>query len=441
MNSLPHQFRAFAKVAPLVLASTCLLTPASAEEEVFEYEAGGFNAVMGDNANIGGFIFPELYAAGTWGVFDGSTGAEDYATGGHDPQNDLGIQSIEMHLGINLDDVVTGMIAGFGHMGAEGVWEAELEEAFLHYWITDNIAIGGGQFLSRFGFQATNHAHDWQFVNQNLVNSRVLNEGELIVHGGEILFKTPGNGGLLTLGGGGVRSHSHNHDHGHDDHEDDHDEHDHDDEHDDDHDDHDDDHDEHDHEEGEHHFEADDAGFANFIVSADYRFRLPFDDSVVLSTSLAFGENGFNRDTTAYGFGFQKVWNGHDHGAGPEFCSEALMLQSEFIGRKVNAYDEDGDSLSFDDYGISTSLLYGLSDKATLSLRHDWITGVEIAELSESQRISAALTAFVDPGQRIRTRIQYDYTMNDDIGGEHAAWLQVQIQWGGLGGSHANHAH
>ena len=435
MNSLSQSFRTFAKVLPLIVASAHALTPLQAEEDVFEYEASGFNAIMGDNANIGGFIFPEMYVAGTWGVFDGSTGAEDYATGGHDPLNDIGIQSIEMHLGINIDDVVTGMIAGFGHMGAEGVWEAELEEAFLHYWITENIAIGGGQYLSRFGFQATNHAHDWQFVNQNLVNSRILNEGELISHGGEILFKTPGNNGLLTLGGGGVRSHAHSHDHddheGEEDHEEEGEEHD----------DHDDDHDEHDHEEGEHHFEADDAAFANFIVSADYRFRLPFDDSVVLSTSLAFGENGFGRDTTAYGFGFQKVWNGHDHGEGPEFCSEALMLQSEFIGRRVNAYDEDGDSLNFDDYGISTSLNYGLSDAATLSLRHDWVTGVAIAELPESQRISAALTAFVDPNQRIRTRIQYDYTMNDDIGGEHAAWFQVQIQWGGLGGSHANHNH
>ncbi len=407
MNSLSQQFRTFTKFLPLVFASAQFVTPLSAEEDVFEYQASGFNSIMGDNANIGSFIFPELYVAGTWGAFDGDTGAEDYATGGHDPLNDIGIQSIELHLGINFDDVVTGVIAGFGHMGEEGIWEAEIEEAYLHYWITDNIAIGGGQYLNRFGFQASNHAHAWQFVNQNLVNSRILNEGELISHGGEILLKTPGNGGLLTLGGGGVRSDSHE--------------------------------EEEDHEEDE--FEADEANFEDFIVTADYRFRLPFDETTTLSTSLAFGDNGFGRDTTAYGFGFQKVWNGHDHGNGPEFCSEALMLQSEFIGRKVNAYDADGDSLDFDDYGISTSLLYGVSDRATLSLRHNWVTDVAIAELPESQRISAALTAFVDPGQRIRTRIQYDYTMNDDIGGEHAAWFQVQIQWGGLGDSHANHNH
>ena len=47
------------------------------------------------------------------------------------------------------------------------------------------------------------------------------------------------------------------------------------------------------------------------------------------------------------------------------------------------------------------------------------------------------------PGDRIRARLQYDYTHSDTdaIGSEHAAWFQIQIQWGGQGGSHAGHNH
>jgi uncharacterized membrane protein YdjX (TVP38/TMEM64 family) len=39
-------------------------------------------------------------------------------------------------------------------------------------------------------------------------------------------------------------------------------------------------------------------------------------------------------------------------------------------------------------------------------LRHDWVSDVEIAELNDRHRLSAALTAFVDPEQRVRARVQ-----------------------------------
>ena len=281
------------------------------------------------------------------------------------------------------------------------------------------------QFINRFGFQADLHLHDWMFVNQNLVNSRMLNEGELIIQGGQILFHLP-QSGLLSFGFGGVRSHSHQH--GHEDEDEDED--------DDDHDDHDDD--DHDHE----HFEFDEAGFQSWVFSADYRFRLPFDDSITGSLSFALGENGFGRDTTVFGAGLRKVWNGHDHGqGGPDFCSGAWMWQGEGLVREVKAMTEDGDAIDFDDHGFSNSLHYGLSDAATVSLRHDWISAVEVAELDDRHRLSAAFTAFLDPAQRVRARLQYDYTVDGALGGEHAAWFQIQLQWGGVGGSHAGHGH
>lgn len=69
------------------------------------------------------------------------------------------------------------------------------------------------------------------------------------------------------------------------------------------------------------------------------------------------------------------------------------------------------------------------------------VSAVELADLSDRHRLSAALTAFVDPEQRVRARIHYDYTQDDAIGSEHVAWFQIQLQCGGIAGSHADHGH
>jgi len=410
------QIRIYLAGFTLVILSSTFVLSQETGQEVFEYEAGGLEQYMGEGANVGGFLFPSLYLMGTGGVFETGANPGDFASSEHDPLNELGIQAIEAHIGLQFGEDVSGLISGFGYQG-EDEWEAELEEAFLHFQVNDFITIGGGQFLNQFGFQGGTHLHDWFFVNQNLVNARTLNEGELITQGGEIIFNTPQNSGRLTLGAGGVRTHSHAHEHGEPEGEDG---------------------------DEEHHLEADGAGFNNSVFTADYRFRLPFDDSITAALSVATGENGFGENTQAFGVGVQKVWNGRDHGhGGPDFCTGATMFRTEFIGRDVEGFTEDGDTVSFDDQGLSSSIHYGLTDVTTLSLRHDWVSGVEMAELDERHRISPAISTHFGPGDRIRARLQYDYTHSDTdaIGSEHAAWFQIQIQWGGQGGSHAGHNH
>lgn len=419
-----------AVVSVSVLGSVAVAQESS--EEVFVYNVGERDYLTGEGVEVGGFLFPSLYVNSTGGALEPGATAEDFATSEHDPQNEWGVQAVHLHLDLNFNGVVTGSVSGFGNQGPDHVWEAELEEAYLLWHLNDDVSIGGGQFINAFGFQSDLHLHDWFFVNRNLINSRMVNEGELISQGGEILLHTPGSG-LLTFGLGGIRSHAHEHAHGEAEHEEE--EHEHEEEEregDEDH------HDEHEHEP----FEIDEAGFQSWAFTSDYRFRLPFDDSLIGSASLGVGENGFGRNSKIYGAGLRKVWNGHDHGrGGPDFCSGAVMLQGEVIGRTVDGFLEDGDEVTFDDYGFSNSLHYGLSDRTTLSLRHDWVSEVELAELNDRHRLSAAFTAFVDPQQRVRGRLQYDYTIDDTVGSEHAAWFEIQIQWGGTGGSHAGHGH
>ncbi len=418
-------FSTLCLVLPTVLAIQSLHAQ---DDEVFEYNAE-FNPITGDDANLGGFIFPMLFVDATGGLTGDGVDPTDLATSEHDPQNEFGIQAIELHLGIDLNGVVTGGISGTGGQGADE-WEAELEEAFLHYHVNDWLAVGGGQFLNRFGFQSDRHLHNWDFVNQNLVNSRLLNEGELITHGGEVILNFPSQS-EITIGGGGVRTHAHDHDHNHGHGEEEghheidghHEEevHGHEDEH---------------SENEEHHLEADDANFNSWVLSVDWKQQLPFDESATVSASFATGENGFERQTRAYGVGLEKFWGAHDHGNGPEFCTGAVVLRSEFIGRTIGIQEEDGDRFDANDYGFSTALVYGLSDSTNVSLRHDWVSDLDELELEDRHRISPAITAFLDKNQRIQARLQYDYNHSDSLGDEHAAWLQIQIQWGGQGGRH-----
>ena len=406
----------------------------NAEEDAFEYEVGKFDFITGEDANIGGFIFPEIFLNLTGGLFEPGTTAADLATSEHDPQNEAGVQSIEVHLDIDIDDVVTGAVYGSGFQG-EDEWEANLEEAYLHYHFNDNVAIGGGQFLNAFGFQSEKHLHTWDFINQNLVNSRMLNEGELITQGGEAVFTLPGLNSVATIGGGGVRTHGDDHGHGEEElgHED---EHGHEEEIRSGHDEREEEEPGHEEHGEEHQLEADDANFSAWVLSADWKTELPFDESATFSASLATGENGFGRMTWAYGVGLQKFWGAHDHGDGPEFCTGATMLRTEFIGRHIGVSDEDGERFSADDYGFSTSLAYGLTDSTTIAIRHDWVSDLAEFEVEKRHRISPALTTFIDKNQRIQARIQYDYNHSESYGDEHTAWLQFQMQWGGQGGRH-----
>lgn len=240
----------------------------------------------------------------------------------------------------------------------------------------------------------------------------MLNEGELITQGGEVILSHPHRDMTLTFGFGGVRTHAHEHEHDEEEDED------------------------HDHEEEEHHIEADEAGFNNWVTTADLKWALPGDGSATASASIGVGENGFGETTFVYGFGLQKIWGAHDDGDGPEFSEGSLLLRTELIGREFDAADEDGEVLDFDDQGVSTSLIYGLAEATTVSFRHEWVSGIEDLELADYHRYSPAFTTRLGRHCNIQARLQYDYNQNASLPSEHVGWLQIMWQWGGGGHGH-----
>ncbi|MEO0447605.1 MAG: hypothetical protein AAF191_16145, partial [Verrucomicrobiota bacterium] len=78
------------------------------EEEVFEYQVGDMNWLTGEGVVIGGVVTPMVFVVGTTGIFEEGASAGDFATTEHDPQLDTVIQGIEIHLGLNFNDIITG---------------------------------------------------------------------------------------------------------------------------------------------------------------------------------------------------------------------------------------------------------------------------------------------------------------------------------------------
>ena len=387
----------------LALSNTAQI---NAEEEAFEYTADENQKILGIGFN------PEIFLNLTGSILDSDTPVSDLATSEHDPQRDYQIHPVELHIDAQLNESISGLVYGIALQNEDDEWEAGIEEAKITYDFNDSLSISGGQFLNRFGFQNQNHVHMRDFVNQNLQNSRLLSDGELMTRGIEFNYK-PKKRLSFNFATGKARVHDHGHG-DHDNHEGE-------------------DHDDHE----EHHIEADGINISDWIASTDVRYFLDENQTLMVSGSLAVGENEFGTKTWAYGAGVQKLWGGHDHGNGLEFCEGATKLKAEIIGRSAEVKHEDGDSDDVSDWGFSAALYYGLNEMTTLSFRQEYISDLAELELEERHRTSFALTRNLT--NNVLGRIQYDYNRADSIEDEHALWLQFQIGIGGSGDSHANH--
>ncbi len=429
--------------------SLLAIAPALAEEEVFELNVG-----ESSGSSIFGIDFDPVVHLNLTGLLESDTPVSDLATNEHDPSRDYQIHPIELHTNYGFTDQIKGAVHITALEGMDKGWEMELEQVKLTYDVNDSLSITGGQFLNRFGFQNEHCVHGWDFVNQHLQNSRFLNEGELITRGISLDYK-PNSRWSFNVSAGKARVHEHDHghhghgdhhdDHGdehHDDHEgEDHDDHegeDHDDHEGEDHDDHGDEHhddhgdehhDDHGDEHGDHHMEAEGINISDVIGSADVRYYLDADQTTMISGSLAVGENEFGTNTWVYGVGLQKLWGGHDHGNGQEFCAGSIKLKAEAIGRSAEIKHEDGDSDDVSDWGFYTSIFYGLDEMTTISARHGYVSELEELELEDRNRTSLAFSRNLS--DNVLARIQYDYNRSDSMESEHALWLQFKIAIGG----------
>ena len=423
MKSIKHIFS-------ILSLSMFIALPMNAEE-VFEHTVG-----ESSGSSILGVDFDPIVHLNLTGLLESDTPVSDLATNEHDPSRDYQVHPIELHTNYGFSDQLRGAVHVTALESMDKDWEMELEQVKLTYDLNDSLSITGGQFLNRFGFANEHCVHAWDFVNQHLQNSRFLNEGELIIRGISVDY-TPNSRWSFNFSAGKARVHEHDHGHhGHGDHHDDHGEEHHDDHEGEDHDDHEgEEHGDH----GDHHMEADGINISDVIGSADVRYYLDDDRTTMISGSLAVGENEFGTNTWLYGIGLQKLWGGHDHGNGQEFCSGSIKLKAEAIGRSAEVKHEDGDSDDVSDWGFYASIFYGLDEMTTISARHGYVSELEELELEDRNRTSLALSRNLS--DNVLARIQYDYNRTDSMDNEHAIWLQFKIAIGTTLDCHANCNH
>ncbi len=373
-----------------------------------------------DVSFFGGIITPSLHVVSAFG---GTTAEEqaDLAVNGHDPQRSATLQAFEPGLSLR-----AGNLQGFATYSAttdaSQVLDGALEEAFLKVVeLPFDTEIRGGQFLNRFGFQNAVHNHGWMFVDQNLVNGRFLNEGELTTIGGELTWNLPVGWGptALSLSYGGLTSHSHGeegHEHG---------------------------------EEAE--FEVDAANFNNWLASANLVSRYDYNDfhQFTGTASGAWGENEFAKLTQVYGLGFQYEWRENGYEPGGRFLrwrTEAMLRDIEAVsghghehGEEEHHDEEEDDEHAeeeeasetgtFDEFGFYTAVIYGWNDRLETGLRADWVSGIDEFGLESRWRLSPSATWHLDSRNQSHFRLQYNYDHTDTFD-EHSVWAQFQFSWG-----------
>ncbi|MCB1228724.1 MAG: hypothetical protein KDN19_00565 [Verrucomicrobiae bacterium] len=397
------------------------------------------DAMALSDVSLGGFLFPHLHA---FGVFGDSTAddIDSLASGHHDPQREATLQSLEPSVSLR-----AGMLEGFatasGHTDAHGTFDFGLEEGFLK--LVDlplGIELRGGQFYNRFGFQNALHNHSWMLVDQNLVNGRFLQEGEMAILGGEATIDVPLSMmqvSAISVAVGGLPSHEHDHEHEHG-------------------------------EEAE--FEAEGANFAGTLVTANWVNQYDINDMNRLTSTLsgAWGDNMFGRETQIYGLGFEYLWRENGYGAG----GQSLRWRNELMYRHFGAVsgelhehgheeedhdheheeighedehghheDEDHEEedhehedryrASLDEFGLYSTLVYGFNDTWETGVRAGWVSGIDEVGLDDRFRLSPMVTWYANPTRNLLARIQYNWDHSDEFGDEHSIWFQVGMTFGG----------
>ena len=409
-------------VAGLILAFSFV---AHAEDgELEDPPTHGLRAVMAgfgadrqsDDLSIGGILFPHLHVFSAYGYSTAERGA--LAVNDHDPQREATLQGLEPGLSLRAGKL-QGFVNATGITDTDGEFSFTLEEGFLKLVdLPFGLQIRGGQYLNRFGFHNSVHNHGWMYVDQNLVNGRFLNEGELITQGGEISWNVPLSAmqaSVLSASVGRVRTHGHGHDeeeHG---------------------------------EEAE--FEAEGANFSDTIVTAAWVNQYDIDDMNRITgiVSGAWGDNEFGRTSQVYGLGLEYLWRENGYGPG----GNSLRWRNELMYRHFGAvsghleeeeeehhgedeHDEEAPHrASFDEFGLYSSLIYGIDDRVEAGLRAGWVSGISEAGLDDRVRLSPMLTWYANPSRTVQARLQYNWDHSDEFGSEHSIWFQLGLNFGG----------
>jgi hypothetical protein len=338
----------------------------------------------------------------------------------HDPsQRGFTLQGAELALDGAVDPYFKGLVTIPLVIEPGGETVVELEEAWLQTsslpW---NLQVKAGQMFANFGRHNLQHAHQWSFVDQSIVITRLLGGDGLRNPGGQVSWLAPTpfyteiSLGVFNSDGETAAG-----------------------------------------------FRSEDSGDIHGGVPVETRLRGPQDllyvpriaasfdlsdtQTLLLGVSGAFGPNnsGTRADTQLYGADLYWKWRPTDADKGFPFVAwqtEALLRRYDAAGRETP--DDPpvtlrGETLT--DWGIYSQILWGFRRGWVAGLRGEWLsddTGAFASELRvDRTRISPNLTWY--PTEFSKLRWQYNYDHIQGMGDEHSIWMQLEF----LLGAHAAH--
>ena len=305
----------------------------------------------------------------------------------------------------------------------DGETGVELEEAYLMTTsLPFNLQVVAGQQFVQFGRFNPQHPHQWEFVDENLINNRMFGPEGLRSQGGRLswLAPTPFYSELMlsvmnSAGGGNFSFRNSEEDlfgrpavdrsvH--------------------------------------------DPGDLEWVPRYVASFDLTDSQTLVTGVSGAFGPNSSSGHTASQIYGVDIFWKWK-----PEWQSGGfpfVAIQTEAMGRRYEAgsadVDEDEDGIpdlilpseNLHDYGFYAQIVYGFTRGWVAGLRGEWVDGDSAAfhpdpNRDERVRVSPALTFY--PTEFSKLRLQYNFDHGDIHGDDSSVWLQAEF----LLGSHGAH--
>lgn len=399
------------------------------------------NWLTGEGVSLGGILFPSAHFQAAYGGTS-ADGLDHFGAGHHDPVSDgWTIQGFEF--GASLRPTEWFEAFGSYHLYQDAIsrnWDGKFEEWFVKFKnLPGGFELRGGRFLNRFGLHNSTHLHGWNFIDNNLVNGRFLGDDGLNIIGGEISWKLPTPWtSMISVSVGQAQGHGHDSTHAHSE--------------------------DHTH----HEVAAEDLLFKDTVTTVDWTHQFHYNDFHQFRAGLsgAWGENEMGYNTQVYGIHFQYEWRENGLEAGGKYFrwrTEAMFRDSDYLSEHTHVHvhktppshkHEEHDHLheheehdheeesheteevhserkSAQEFGIYTSLIYGMTQNIELGLRGDYVSGVKETSANERFRVSPSATCYFNSHRNAYLRAQYNYDHSPTFKDEHSVWLQVGIHWGG----------
>lgn len=344
-----------------------------------------------------------------------SPNVEELERGDHDPkQRGLTLPNEEIFLEGAADPYFKGAADIVYKLDKDNETEIELEEAYLtSLSLPLNLQFKAGQYFTEFGRLNPQHPHQWDFVDQPLVNNRMFGPDGLRSPGARIswLMPTPFYSEIFfaVLDSQGETAWSFRN-------------------------------------------KEEDAVYGRTDIVRGVRsfgdmlfvprwassFDLTDSQTVLLGASAAFGPNSTGMDTSTqiYGLDLFWKWKPPTQSGGWPF----ITWQTEGMYRRFEAGKVSEDSLpreNLDDWGAYSQVIWGFKRRWTAGLRGEFVTGEsgDFLSLSDSDdvtpdrlRFSPTLTFY--PSEFSKLRLQYNYDEIQGADSEHSVFLQLEFSIG-----------